>query len=207
MRPSRFLILCFLILGLWLTSVPALGQLPEDRGLAWGVYAGWSHGLGWEFDWHYRSSVSDKTTLQYHAGAFARYDFFKFCGLQVDLNYQSALNEWIFSYWGFPEDSGSDRFGITSLSLQGVLHFARLGRLRLSVLSGGGLSSGHWGEYGGFSRFYAHLTAGLGLRIGLYAEEKRTALILGAAFVHLIDPSEYATLTADYLRFFGGVEF
>ena len=207
MRRRIFLGRCSMILCFGLAVVPALGLAAGDRGLAWGVYAGWSHGLGWEFEWHYRSSVSDLTTLQYHVGAYARYDVSRLWGLQVDLNYQSGLNEWIFSYWGFPEDSGSDRFGITSLSLQGVLHIIRSGRLRLSVLSGGGLSSGPLGNYGGFTRLYGHLTAGLGLRLSLKADTPRPALILGSAFIHLIDPEEHAAMTADYLRFFGGVEF
>jgi hypothetical protein len=207
MRSGVFAIRCAVFLSILLATVPLLARAQGDRGLAWGVYTGWSHGLGWEFDWHYRSSVSDRTTLQAHAGTFIRYDLSRAFGLQVDLNYQAGINEWEFSYWDFPEESGSDRFGITSLSLQGVLHGLRFGRIGFFALLGGGPSFGRWGKYGGFSRSYAHLTAGLCIRIRLKAGDSALALLLGSAVVHLIDPHEHATRTADYLRFTGGVEF
>ncbi len=191
------------VISPYLSAEPASGSSPW----AFGIYAGWSSGLGWDFDWHYRSSISDKTTLRGHLGAYTRYEISDTFGVQLDANYQAGLNEWTFRYWDWPEEQGEDRFGIYSLSLQGVLHFLQIRRLRVYGLGGGGISSGAWGEYGGFSELYYHLVGGLGVKFGLSSSRVRPALSLGGTFHHLMDPAGGSTRTADYVRLSLGLEF
>ena len=205
-RDMKRLLLLFLliqVISLCLSAEPASGS----GKWAFGIYAGWSSGLGWDFNWHYRSSISDKTTLGAHLGAYTRYEISDTFGIQLDANYQAGLNEWTFRYWGWPEEQGEDRFGIASLSLQGVLHLIHIGRFRGYGLGGGGVSSGAWGEYGGFSELYYHLVGGLGVRFGLLSSRARPALSLGGTFHHLMDPAGGSTRAADYVRLNLGLEF
>jgi len=200
-------LLLFMLLGQvifpCLTAVPASGNRPW----AFGIYGGWSSGLGWDFDWHYRSSISDKTTLGGHLGAYTRYEISGLFGIQLDANYQAGINEWTFQYWDWPEEQGEDRFGIFSLSMQGTIHFLPVPRLRIYGLGGCGISSGAWGKYGGFSDLYYHLVAGLGIKFGLSSSRIRPALCLGGTFHHLMDPAGGSTRTADYVRLSLGLEF
>jgi len=197
----------FLLLVQVISSYLPAEPAPGSGKWAFGIYAGWSHGLGWDFEWHYRSSLSDRTALQGHLGVYTRYEISETFGVQLDANYQAGLNEWTFQYWERPEEQGEDRFGIYSLSLQGVLHFLPIRRLRVYGLGGGGISSGAWGEYGGFSELYYHLVAGLGIKFGLSSSHIRPALCLGGTFHHLMDPAGGSTRTADYVRLSLGLEF
>ncbi len=192
-----------------LVSVFSLFAEPASGNGKWafGIYAGWSNGLGWDFDWHYRSSLSDKTTLQGLLGAYTRYDISDKFGVQLDANFQAGLNEWTFQYWDWPKDQGKDRFEIFSLSLQGVLHFLSLPRLRVYGLGGGGISSGAWGKYGGFSEIYYHLIAGLGAKFSLSSSRIRPALNLGGTFRHFKDPADGSIQTSDYVSICLGLEF
>ncbi|MFA9453260.1 MAG: hypothetical protein ACERK6_05025 [Candidatus Aminicenantaceae bacterium] len=206
LRILKHLCLCImfiLVTSPLLTAKPAPGKSPW----AFGIYAGWSGGLGWDFDWHYRSSLSDKTTLGGHLGAYTRYEISDVFGIQLDANYQAGTNEWTFQYWDWPEEQGEDRFGVFSLSLQGALHFLPAPRLRIYGLGGGGISSGAWGEYGGFSDLYYHLVVGLGIKFGLSSSRSRPALCLGGTFHHLMDPVGGSTQTADYISLSLGLEF
>jgi hypothetical protein len=180
---------------------------PRPHKWAFGVYGGWSRGLGWDFDWHYRSSLSDKTTLRFHVGAIARYEFSRIAGIQADLNFQSGDNAWTFSYWNRPKTSGDDRFFITSVGLQGVFHVHRYKRLRTFLQGGGGFSTGSWGEYGGFSELYYHMTAGAGIKIDLLAKDSSPVLSMGGTLMHLIDPEYGEVRTTDFVRIHLGVEF
>jgi hypothetical protein len=206
MRTLKRLLLFLLLVQFvfpYLSADPASGSSPW----AFGIYAGWSSGLGWEFDWHHRSSISDKTTLGGHLGAYTRYEISDAFGIQLDANYQAGINEWTFQYWDWPEEQGEDRFGIFSLSLQGALHFLPAPRLRVYGLGGGGISSGAWGEYGGFSSLYYHLVVGLGIKFGLSSSLIRPAFNLSGTFHHLMDPAGGSTHTADYVRLSLGLEF
>jgi len=206
MRRRGLLCLFAVVLG-WIAPARIMPSTSGPDRWVFGVYAGWSRGLGWEFDWHYRSSISDRTSLQLHFGAYARYEISRLLGVQVDLNYQSGLNEWTFSYWNWPKTSGDDRFGITALSLQGVVHVYQIKRLRAYLQGGGGFSAGSWGEYGGFSGTYYHLLAGAGIKIGISAQDSHPALNLGGSLLHLINPLYGVVRTADYVRFQVGFEF
>jgi hypothetical protein len=206
MRRRGFLCLIAVVLG-WIAPAQITPSASGPDRWVFGVYAGWSRGLGWEFDWHYRSSISDRTSLQLHFGAYARYEISRSLGVQLDLNYQSGLNEWTFSYWNWPKTSGDDRFGITALSLQGVVHVCQIKRLRAYLQGGGGLSAGSWGEYGGFSGAYYHLLAGAGIKIGISAQGSYPALNLGGSLLHLINPLYGVVRTADYVRLQVGFEF
>jgi len=206
MPKRRFLFLLVFVVGCGAWSANTAADSGPDKW-AFGVYTGWSRGLGWEFDWHYRSSISDRTSLRFHLGGYARYEISRAVGLQVDLNLQSGRNAWTFSYWNRPKSSGDDGFTITSLGLQGVLHVFRHKRLRAYLQGGGGFSTGPWGEYGGFSELYTHLAAGGGIKLNLSARESSPALCLGGALIHLMDPEHGAVRTADFVRFHLGVEF
>lgn len=191
------------VLALFLFAEPTSGS----GKWAFGIYTGWSSGLGWDFDWHHRSSISDKTTLQGHLGAYTRYEISDTFGVQLDANYQTGLNEWTFQYWDWPEDQGEDRYGVFSLSLQGTLHFLPMRRIRVYGSGGGGISSGTWGKYGGFSKLYYHLVAGLGIKFSLSSTRIRPALSLGGTIHHLMDPASGSTRTADYVSVCLGLEF
>jgi hypothetical protein len=80
----------------------------------------------------------------------------------------------------------------------------RLKRAALYLLGGGGIISGDWED---FSDIYFNLTGGLGVRIYISKSHPNLALNLGGAFVYLIDPEEYGRDTANYLKFFIGIEF
>jgi hypothetical protein len=203
LRRLRLHLLLVPVIFLCLSAKPAAGNSPW----AFGIYAGWSRGLGWEFDWHYRSSLSDKTTLRGHLGAYTRYEISDTFGIQLDANYQAGINEWTFQYWDWPEQQGEDRFGIFSLSLQGILQFLPAPRLRVYGSGGGGLSSGAWGEYGGFSGLYYHLIVGLGIKFGLSSARSRPALCLGGTIHHFMDPAGGLTRKADYVSLSLGFEF
>ncbi len=163
--------------------------------------------MGWDFDWHYRSSISDRTSLRFHVGGYARYELSRTVGVQMDLNLQSGRNAWTFSYWNRPKSSGADGFVMTSAGLQGVFHVYRYKRLRAYLSGGGGFSAGPWGEYGGFSDLYTHMTAGGGIKVQLSAEESSPAFSVGGALIHLIDPEHGEARTADFVRLHLGIEF
>ena len=206
MYRSIMIVFVFLLLA-WGLPVPAEGQPASSRQWVFGFYTGWATGLGWEFDWHSRSSISDRTVLGFHLGGLARFEFSKYLGIQLDLNYQSGCNKWIFAYWNWPKKSGEKSFGITSLSLQGVLNLFPAKRLCVYLQTGGGLSHGKWGDYGGFSGLYYNLTAGLGFKIRLSNPDSGPAIVLGTILQHLIAPVMGQNRTADYLRFQAGYEF
>ena len=206
MRGAHVIVPTFLII-IWGISVPAAGQPSSSGEFVFGFYTGWTKGLGWEFDWHSRSSISDRTVLGFHLGGTARFELSRYVGVQLDLNYLSGCNKWVFAYWNWPEESGEKSFGITSLSLQGVLHIFPAKRLRVYLQTGGGLSLGEWGDAGGFSGLYYNLNAGLGLKIRLTNPDTGPAIVLGTVLFHLIDPEMGLNRTADYLRFQVGYEF
>jgi hypothetical protein len=205
----RVLVLsCLLLHGLW-GAVPGIGAEPDTGPGRWrfGVQIGWAGGLGWEFDWHYRSSISDRTSLGLFLGALARYDVSDSFGLQLNLDFQFARNRWTFDYWNFPRESGETRFGITSVGFMPVWHVLSLERFRFFLEAGGGMSFGEWGEYGGFSDLYYHWTAGIGLRFSPSPAGSAPALVLGAGCRRLLDPESGIVRTADLIRFQLGVEF
>jgi hypothetical protein len=193
------------ILFVILTIHPGfLSGAPQSGRFSFGVYGGWSLGLGYDFGWHYRPSRSDDYNLDVHLGAYVQHSFSNVLGLQVNVNYQHGTNPWTFTYPGWPYDEGTDRFSIVSANLNGVVTFMRLKRAALYLLGGGGIISGDWED---FSDIYFNLTGGLGVRIYISKSHPNLALNLGGAFVYLIDPEEYGRDTANYLKFFIGIEF
>jgi hypothetical protein len=176
----------------------------KPRTLSFGVYGGWSLGLGYEFDWHNRPSRSDDYTPDFHLGAYAQYNFSEIFSLQADVDYQHGTNDWTFAYPGFPYDEGTDNFSFFSVDLNAVIPFWRPRGMSLYLLAGGGLTSGDWEDFRGT---YFNLNAGLGIKICISKSHPNLALNLGGAFVHLIDPEEYGDETADYIKFQAGIEF
>jgi hypothetical protein len=194
-------------LGLVLAFIILPSVLPgasQARRFAFGVYGGWSLGLGYEFGWHTRPSRSDDYTLGVHLGATIQYNLSPVFGIQGNVNYQHGTNPWTFTYPGFPYDEGTDRFSIVSANLNGVLIPLRSGKMSFYLLGGGGVSSGDFEDLSGT---YFNLTAGLGVKFPLSKTSTGPALNIGGSFVHLIDPDPYGSETADYLRFQVGLEF
>jgi hypothetical protein len=174
------------------------------RKLSFGVYGGWSLGLGYEFSWHSRPSRSDDYALGFHLGVYAQLNLSQVVAIQINGNYQRGTNDWTFTYPGFPYDEGSDPFSIISANLNGVLTPFRLKKMLFYLLGGGGISSGDFEELSGA---YFNLTAGLGVKIAFSEMGTGPSLSLGGCFIHLIDPDSYGSDTADYLRFQIGLEY
>jgi hypothetical protein len=172
--------------------------------ISFGVYGGWSQGLGYDFGWHSRPSRSDDYNLDIHLGAYVQYNLSAILGIQTNVNYQHGTNPWTFTYPGWPYDAGTDKFRIVSVNLNGVVTPLRLKWMSFYFLGGGGITSGKWED---FSGTYFNLTGGLGARIYISQSHPNLALNLGGAFVYLIDPEEFGGDTANYLRFLIGIEF
>lgn len=192
-----------LVLGLSLLPSYLSGTFQPKR-LTFGVYGGWSLGLGYEFDWHNRPSRSDDYTPDFQLGAYGQYNFSDVLGLQANVNYQHGTNDWTFTYPGFPYDEGTDNFSFFSANLNGVITFWQPKGMSLYFLAGGGLTTGDWEDFRGN---YLNLIAGLGVKIPISQSHPNLALNLGGALVHLIDPEEYGNETADYIKFQAGIEF
>jgi hypothetical protein len=181
-----------------------LSGSPGLRRFTFGVYGGWSLGLGYEFGWHTRPSRSDDYTLDAHLGAYVQYNLSAVIGIQGNVNYQHGTNPWTFTYPGFPYDEGTDRFHIFSANLNGIVTPLRLKRISFYIMGGGGISSGDFEDLSGT---YFNLTVGGGMKIPLCKTNSGLVLNIGGNFVHLIDPDPYGSETADYLRFQIGLEF
>lgn len=193
------------ILFLALLMLPTfLSGISQPRSLAFGVYGGWSQGLGYQFGWHIRPSRSDNYTLDVHLGAYVQYNLSAVFSIQGNVNYQHGTNDWTFTYPGFPYDEGTDKFSIVSANLNGVVTFWRLKGVSFYFLGGGGITSGDWEAFRGT---YFNLTAGAGAKICVSRSHPNLALNLGGTFVHLIDPDKYGDDTANYLRVPIGIEF
>ena len=196
------------------TSVPFLWALmifpsvlsgsAGPRKFAFGVYGGWSLGLGYEFGWHSRPSRSDDYTLDVHLGAYVQYNPSPVLGIQINGNYQHGINDWTFTYPGFPYDEGADPFAIVSANLNAIVTPLRLKRISFYLLGGGGLSSG---DFENLSGTYFNVTAGAGMKITLSEAGSGLALNIGGCYIHLIDPDSYGNDTANCLKFLIGLEF
>jgi hypothetical protein len=181
-----------------------LSGTPQPGRFFFGVYGGWSQGLGYEFGWHSRPSRSDDYTLDVHLGAYVQYNLSAVFGIQGNVNYQHGTNPWTFTYPGWAYDEGTDKFSIVSANLNGVITLWRLKGTSFYFLGGGGINRGEWEAFWGT---YFNLTAGLGVKIFISRSHPNLALNLGGTFVHLINPEEYGDYDANYIRFLIGIEF
>jgi hypothetical protein len=192
-----------LALVLFILPLALLGT-PQPRRLTFGVYGGWSQGLGYEFSWHWRSSRSDDYSLDLNLGAYVQYNLSAVFSIQSSVNYQHGTNDWIFRYPGWPYEEGTDKFRIVSGNLNGIINDRHWGAITFYLLGGGGITSGDWEAFRGT---YFNLTAGAGVKVYISRSHPNLALNFGGTFVHLINPDEYEDYTADYLRFLIGIEF
>jgi hypothetical protein len=190
----------FLIAAFFLAA--GLEAAPKNR-FSFGLYTGWSFGLGYEFGWHTRPSRSDDYTLDLHLGGYAQCNISDVVGVQLNVNYQHGTNDWEFNYPGFPHDEGTDPIKVFSFNLNGVFNVLRLKGMDIYVLGGGGITTGDLESLNGT---YFNLITGAGIRVFLSKSHPRIALNLGGTFHHLFDPGEYSGYSADYLRFQGGIE-
>lgn len=191
----------FILIGILVLFVLQVGAEQKSRFL-FGVYTGWSFGLGYEFRWHYRSHYSDDYNLIFHLGGYAQYNISERFGLQFNVNYQGIANRWTFSYYWDPPTSGTDGMGFFSLNLNGVFNYLKLKNTQFYFLGGGGICSGKWEAFHGL---YFNFVAGTGVKIYLKPDSQR-AINLGGTFQHLLAPHSYGSYHANYLRFNLGLE-
>jgi hypothetical protein len=180
-----------------------LSGTSQPSRLSFGIYGGWSQGLGYDFGWHSRPSRSDDYTLDVHLGAYVQYNISAILGIQGNVNYQHGTNPWTFTYPGWPYDEGTDKFSIFSANLNGVITLWRPKGISFYFLGGGGINRGEWEAFG---ETYFDLTAGAGVKVYISRSHPNLALNLGGVFVYLIDPEEFGGNTANYLRFLIGIE-
>jgi hypothetical protein len=198
--------LSFLIVLLVFAPGP-LSAATRPRNLSFGIYAGWSPGLGGDFARRGGGGWHEGYDIALSLGAYIQYNISPEFSVQANGNYQPGRKDWgILTY----EENelvyleGMDRFHFVSLNVNGVFNESRWKAGVFYLLAGGGMTFGDWHE---FSGIYFNLTAGAGIKITLSASRPGLALNLGLAVVHLIDPNEYDDLTTDYFRFQAGMEF
>jgi hypothetical protein len=194
--------MCLLLIGIFIFCTLNVDAYQRSR-FSFGIYTGWSLGLGYEFSWHERPSRSDDYSLDFHLGGYVQYNLSERFGFQVNINYQNGTNEWTFTYPGFPYDSGKDKISFISLNLNGVLNYLRLKNAQFYLLGGGGISSGDWESFDGR---YFNFVAGTGVKI-YFKSDSKFAINSGGTFHHLLDPKKYGSDHANYLRFHFGFEF
>jgi hypothetical protein len=188
----------FLLLGLVL---PLISQ--QSKKITWRIYGGWSWGTGYTFQWHYRP-WSDRHALQFHLGGYAQLNLSPHFGLQLDMNYQNVIDEWTFHHPSFPQDSGEDSYGFSSLGLRGIYNLPKWGLFQLYISGGGGIC---WGEWYGFTGVYYHLVGNPGVKIFLSKSNPNLALTLGSSFVYIFELKERFNDDAFYIRLNFGIEF
>ena len=190
-----------LLILLLIAFFPASAQL--QKNISVGIYTGWSFGTGYIFRWHFRP-YSDDYSINYHIGSYIQYNINQSIGLQLNFDYQNGVYAWELSHPSFPFDSGEERFDFGSLSLNGVVNIFKLKNLGFYLLAGGGLSNGEWQSFDGV---YFNFMAGSGFKIFLSGTGSGMAITLGGSFHRLMDPDEWSTATANFLRLNIGVEF
>lgn len=169
----------------------------------WGVYGGWSWGTGYTFRWHYRP-WSDRHVLRFHLGGYAQLNLSRSIGLQLDIGYQSLIDEWRLQHPSHPYVSGEDSYGFTLLGLKGIAHLPKWGSVQLYIAAGGGIGWGNWYDYSGI---YYHLVGNPGVKIFLWKSNPKLALNLGSSIVYVYDPDKWHSDDDFYFRLNFGIEF
>ncbi len=199
------------ILGrsLVLVGLLALIALPagaeQNERVHFGIYTGWSQGLGYSFRWHNSGHYQDDFNLKFHLGAYAQYDLSRSFGLQLNVNYQSSVYSWTFAYYG-RSSSGNENVGFLSAGMSGVLNLKRVKNTQFYLLGGAGVFKGSAYELTGF---WVDLQGGTGIKLFL-RRAPRAAINIGWSFHHLLQPKKNLyvdDLKADFLRFQVGYEF
>lgn len=192
-------VLLFFILALVLSA-----DVPYQKTLL-GFYGGWSYGSSDQFEWQYRGRISELCRLNYHLGAYVQFNLSKYFGLQVNANYQNGIDT-VRVYYMLPGETFEEktRFGIYSVSFNGVYTEASLKILQFFLLGGGGFSTGKWQDFEGV---YFNLNAGLGVKIFVSKSRSFPVLLFMGTFTYLFDPDEGYTPTAGSLKLSLGFEF
>ncbi len=187
------------LLALWV--IPA--RAAQNDRVHFGIYAGWSQGLGHAFHWHKVYTSEYDFNLNFHLGAYAQYDLSRSFGLQLNVNYQGGVHRSINTRYDKTTYTDRDAVSILSVDLEGVLNCVRVKNTQFYFLGGVGIFSGNSYEFG---CYYLDLLGGTGIKIFL-KRDSRSAINLGGTFHHLIDLKKYWQFTSDYLRFQIGYEF
>ncbi len=191
-----------------LVALLALGVIParaaQNDRVHFGIYAGWSQGLGRVFRWrHMLFSSPTDVNLNFHSGAYVQYDLSQSFGLQLNVNYQGGVYRTIETRYDKTTFTDKDALGALSVGLNGVLNCARVKNTQLYFLGGAGIFAGNTHE---FDCYFLDLQGGPGIKI-FFKRDSRSAINLGGTFHHLVDLKKYGHLSADYLRFQIGYEF
>ena len=80
---------CLFLIGIFIFCALNVDAYQRSR-FSFGIYTGWSFGLGYEFSWHDRPSRSDDYSLDLHLGGYAQYNLSERFGLQFNFNLNPA---------------------------------------------------------------------------------------------------------------------
>jgi opacity protein-like surface antigen len=192
-------VLLFFVLALALSA-----DVPLKK-MTLGFYGGWTFGSGDAFEWQYRGRTSELYRFNYHLGTYVQFNLSKSFGLQVNGNYQngSLRSEW---YNTLPGEKYQEvtRFGIFSLSLNGVYTMTHGKRLQLFLLGGSGFSTGKWQDFEGV---YFNLNVGFGVKVFVSKSRSFPVLLFMGTFTYLFDPDDGYTPTAGFLKLSLGFAF
>ena len=177
--------------------------LSGKKAFNFGLYAGYSFGVGDDFEWHIRP-YSDRFVFDFHGGTYLQYNITENFGLQLDVNLQLGTHEWELDRIPFPPQSGEEIFSVFLLTLNGVVDVYSGDRLAVALLGGGGLMTGDWWE---FDNWYYKLNVGPVLKIYLSPSKNKTAVIFGGTFNYIIDREYGEVFDAVYFKLYSGIEF
>jgi len=82
------------MIGFFLILLTHPLQSQPHKRISFGLYGGKSFGMGYTFEWH-RRPYSDRSQIDFFAGAYVQYNFIPELGLQFNVNYQRGVYEWV----------------------------------------------------------------------------------------------------------------
>jgi hypothetical protein len=194
-----------ILIGLLAMIALPAGAERNER-VHFGIYTGWSQGLGYSFRWHNSGHYHDDFNLNFHLGAYAQYDLARLFGLQLNVNYQSGVYRWTFAYYNRPFESGTENVGFLSVGLNGILNLKRAKHTQVYLLGGVGVFKGSAHE---LRDYWIDLRGGMGIKL-FFKRDPRAAITVGGSFHRLIQPKKDLYIDdekADFLRFQVGYEF
>jgi hypothetical protein len=188
------------LIGLLALSIFPAGAEQKQRR-SFGVYSGWSFGLGKVFiDMNSGGHTDNHYMPNFILGAYLQHNFSGSFGLQLNINYQKCSNQWEFNNFDRHEE-GTDSIGSFSFSLNGITTVSRSAMTEFYFLGGIGIFAGDFENLGSLIQFSAGTGVKLRVRPG-----SRTSVNLATVFHHLM--YNYGRpRNADYLRLQAGLEF
>jgi len=201
---------CLLSKSVWaflfIILASTLSAEAPDRRPVIGVYGGWSSGSGDEFVWQQiGEDTYEEYCFNFNLGAYIQFNITRDFGLQLNWNYQDATykTEWHpwFSDTVYPDQV---KFGVYSLSLNGIYTYARWKSIELYLLGGGGLT---WSSQGDFDGVHFNVNLGPGVKIYVSRSDVPLALNLSATFSSIFMYNEYEYNYTNSFRINLGLEY